>query len=272
MATDPIDDVAGLTSTDDVSKAGLVSYEKARNVGVFTTAAEVRTFDLSARTHIVIGQRLYRKDTEDVSADDLSETSVVVIDAGGNHWVWQVNDVGIAINAVGTYSGRSSHNSEVSPDADGDLFVYLSTNGDGGSITDPVLFVKLSNSNSWSSAIRIRGAQGGQRYEVTNFDSDTPGSAEVIFELIFTQSVTFPSGFSGSRAKASTAATALSVYTIKKNGSSIGTLTFASSGTTGTFAMASSTTFAAGDILRISAPSPADATLAGVKLNLVGTS
>lgn len=88
MALDPIDEVAGLTDNDNVSKAGLIDYEKQVPVGFFATAAQVRTLNLSGRSRIMIGTRFFKKDTTDTTTpDDLTETSACVIDGNNNRWI-----------------------------------------------------------------------------------------------------------------------------------------------------------------------------------------
>lgn len=82
--------------------------------------------------------------------------------------------------------------------------------------------------------------------------------------------VDFPVALAGSYSKAGAAADAETVFSVKKNGSEFGTITFAASGTTGTLAAASATIFSAGDVLTIVAPASADATLADVDFQLKG--
>jgi Iap family predicted aminopeptidase len=60
------------------------------------------------------------------------------------------------------------------------------------------------------------------------------------------------------------------VFTLKRNGTSIGTITFAASGTTGTFSFASSVTWAAGDLFEMDGPATADTTLANINIDLAG--
>lgn len=63
-----------------------------------------------------------------------------------------------------------------------------------------------------------------------------------------------------------TAPTSEAVFSIKKNGTEFGTLTFGAGETEGAFE--GSTVFTAGDVLTIIAPSPADTTLADVSITL----
>ena len=83
--------------------------------------------------------------------------------------------------------------------------------------------------------------------------------------------VTLPASLTGSYATAGTAATASTVFTLKQNTTTIGTITFAISGTTGTFSFTGAVTFSAGDVFKIIAPATADATLADIAFTFKGT-
>jgi len=72
--------------------------------------------------------------------------------------------------------------------------------------------------------------------------------------------VTLPSGASGSQAKARVGSAASKDLTIKKNGSSVGTVTFATT-TDGVFTVSSTTAFSTGDTIEIVGPTTADTTL-----------
>jgi hypothetical protein len=61
------------------------------------------------------------------------------------------------------------------------------------------------------------------------------------------------------------------VFTLMKNGSSIGTITFSQGGTSGTVAMASAQIFAISDVFSIFAPSAQDSAAAGLAVSLLGT-
>ena len=73
------------------------------------------------------------------------------------------------------------------------------------------------------------------------------------------------------RTVAQVAATGSTTYTLAKNGTSIGTIAWAASGTVGTISVTASTSFAAGDILSLTGPATADATLANIAVTLAGT-
>ena len=79
-----------------------------------------------------------------------------------------------------------------------------------------------------------------------------------------------PSGLTGSRASAGTAATAAASITITKNGASIGSVNFAAGQKVGTFTFTAQTAFSAGDRLGFVAQATADATLADIAVTLKG--
>jgi hypothetical protein len=94
-----------------------------------------------------------------------------------------------------------------------------------------------------------------------------PGAAAIyhvqcVFDFRLVASLTGSSTYSG------TNATSSSTFTLKKNGSSIGTLVFSSGGSTASITFASQTDFAAGDRLTFEAPASQDATLANVAITL----
>jgi hypothetical protein len=101
--------------------------------------------------------------------------------------------------------------------------------------------------------------------------SGTPGASQVVERYIFAASVTFPAGLSGSYGSAGIAATAAASFTIAKNGSAVGTMNFATGGTTASFTMSTATTFAGGDVMTIVAPITPDATLANLAWTIGGT-
>lgn len=108
-------------------------------------------------------------------------------------------------------------------------------------------------------------------YDIAVFVSDQPSGSQEILRFVAPRDIYFQDDFADSRLDAETAATGSSVFTIKDNGVSIGTITVAAAGTTGTFATtAGEHTIDAGDILSIEAPSSVDATLADISITLYG--
>lgn len=110
---------------------------------------------------------------------------------------------------------------------------------------------------------------GGDRYDLASFDTDRPATGELLVK-IYPLGVTFPANLEDSQAGAEVAATSEAVFSITKNGVEFATLTFPAGNSTGVFACATDTTFESGDVLRVIAPTPRDATLSGVAATLVG--
>lgn len=136
--------------------------------------------------------------------------------------------------------------------------VPSSYSGEGG---------KLLAVNSGETAVEFVAAP----YDIGTFVAGSPEADEVVLRFVATRAFTLPAGLSGSQVKAGTAADDATDFDVKKGASSVGTISFAASGDTATFTMASATSFTAGDILSIVAPSTPDATLADISFTLAGT-
>jgi len=107
-------------------------------------------------------------------------------------------------------------------------------------------------------------------YDIGFFWPGQPDDGEFILEFEMVRAVTFASGLTNSKFKIKTNPTATMTFALSKNGSSIGSVAFSTSGTP-TVTFASSVTFAAGDTFGIQAPSPQDTTGADISFTFVGT-
>lgn len=97
-------------------------------------------------------------------------------------------------------------------------------------------------------------------------------SSQVLLYHVFSeQGATFPADLGGSTAKAMDAATTSTVVDIQKNGTSVGSITWGASATSGTFTFTTETTFVEGDTLALIGPATADATLGYISVTLKGT-
>lgn len=85
-----------------------------------------------------------------------------------------------------------------------------------------------------------------------------------LIRLPFTRPVVFKATLPESRGTAGTAPTSTFDFTLRKNGVSIGTASFAALATTATFSFASNVIFAPGDYLSVDSQATPDATLANV--------
>lgn len=109
------------------------------------------------------------------------------------------------------------------------------------------------------------------RWNPASYAPNVSAASFIIFKYEAVFNVSLPSSLTGSKFRATTAATASTTFTIRKNGSSIGTLIWAASGTIPTVTFTTTTSFVAGDVLDVIGPATADATLAGVTLSFLGT-
>lgn len=110
-----------------------------------------------------------------------------------------------------------------------------------------------------------------QPVDLLMFFPGAPTGGAVMSRLVMTRPVVFPASLTGSYASAINAATAATVLTIARNGTSIGTINFAASSSSGTFTFSSAVTTAAGDVITITNQGTADATLSGISVSLTGT-
>lgn len=108
-------------------------------------------------------------------------------------------------------------------------------------------------------------------YDNAFFVAGTLSAGAIFGSFITTRAFKLFDDFAGSRGHCASNPTATAVFSVQKNGVSIGTITIATGGTF-TFATTGSglESFAAGDRLTIIAPSPADVTLATVSISLLG--
>ena len=124
----------------------------------------------------------------------------------------------------------------------------------------PAYTYTVTGSGKASAATTVSGSYTGP-----------PTANLVVQRYVFAGTVMFAAGLTGSQGTAGVAATAATTYSIRKNGSNVGTMVFAAGATTATFTMASATTFMAGDVLTMVAPASPDATLANLAWTLVGS-
>ncbi|NJK43209.1 MAG: hypothetical protein HC933_02145 [Pleurocapsa sp. SU_196_0] len=125
-----------------------------------------------------------------------------------------------------------------------------------------------------NTAPTTRAASGSSNvpYDIAFAYSGLPGASEVL-RFVAPRAFTIynvagsPSGVAHVGA-AGIAATASATFTLKKNGTSIGTLNFAASSAVATFTVSSSVAFASGDVLTLEAPASPDAALADVGVTL----
>lgn len=141
-----------------------------------------------------------------------------------------------------------------------------------------------SGSASWVyTAGKWIAAPAASKYVVGCFAPGVLTASQILLVHRVSKAVTLPANFASyagyaSQASGTAAATASTVITVAKalaasptTFSNVGTITFAAGGTVPTFATSggAAVAFAAGDVLRLAAPSSADATFAGFSATIV---
>jgi hypothetical protein len=106
--------------------------------------------------------------------------------------------------------------------------------------------------------------------QINSWLAGKPPISVSLVRFLAGQSFSIPSGLTGSCAYAGVAATATTVFTILKNGTVFGTMTFAAGSHVATWAAATATSFVLGDLLMVVAPGVQDTTLADISLVVIG--
>lgn len=121
--------------------------------------------------------------------------------------------------------------------------------------------------------VAISASSGPQPYDMGLYLSGLQPDNTQVLKYVFPRAVDFLGNFAGCEFHAGAAATSEAVYTIKKNGTNVGTITVAASGTTGTWASSggAAVSFADGDRLELITPTPQDATLASASITFAGS-
>lgn len=121
---------------------------------------------------------------------------------------------------------------------------------------------------------QVKAALGfvpNNNYDIASFMMGLPVENEVVYRRRMGRLVTIPANFVGSIARSDVAATAQSVFTIKKNDTTVASITFALGATTGTFSVQGAITFIESDKFSIVAPSTVDSTLADIDFYILGS-
>jgi len=95
-------------------------------------------------------------------------------------------------------------------------------------------------------------------------------ASETVLRYVAPRPFAVASGAPLSQAKALTGAASDTTLNLNKNGSSFATLVWSSTATNGAYTMTSAASFAAGDILSITGPSPVDPSLADIAITIAG--
>lgn len=122
-----------------------------------------------------------------------------------------------------------------------------------------------------SDLVQLAASASGGLYDIALFVPGQPAATALVFRFVFPRAVSFPTNLAGSLGLAVTAPTGAAAFTVRRNGTNVGSIDFAAGQTTAAFTLAGGAAFAAGDVLELVAPSPQDGTLADLSITLLGT-
>jgi len=107
-------------------------------------------------------------------------------------------------------------------------------------------------------------------YDIGAYVNGKPNAADVITRIICVRPFNLPANLTGSHANASTPPSFPAVFTIKKNGVSIGSFQFAAGAGSASFTFAAPVFFATNDLITVHSPDTQDATLADIAFTFMG--
>ena len=126
-----------------------------------------------------------------------------------------------------------------------------------------------ASSGTYKRITQANYGQSSSPYDIGIMKPSTPSASEVLLRYPIPRTVYFDYDCDPGQAVANVAATAETVFSLKKDGVEFCTITFAAAGTTGTFS-GEDRTFVTGEILTLEAPASADATLADLGFSICG--
>jgi hypothetical protein len=103
------------------------------------------------------------------------------------------------------------------------------------------------------------------------FFTTTPTASEILLLFVAEQAMTFADDFAGSRGSCGTNPASSFALDVQKNGASVGTITISTGGVFTFVTTGTTVSLAAGDVLKIVAPSSPDASCANVAISLKGS-
>lgn len=189
-----------------------------------------------------------------------------------------------------TYIRRGIYGSTISSHPSGSQFSRFGPNDPSlfkyeypASFVGQTIYIKLVSFNIFGQRLQdistltaftyILGGNGGglPRFTVAGWQSGLTIPSQIIARFSFRAGVVFGDKFTSSQMVAATAATASTTYSIRQNGTPVGTIVFGAGSFTGAFtSVATTTAFSSGQELTIVAPASPDATLAGLSWELIG--
>lgn len=182
--------------------------------------------------------------------------------AGGKAYVYEVGTTTLK-NSYTTSAGTVPNTNPVILDAKGEADIWT---------TGLFKLNLLQSDDTQVTGYPVDNLGAGlSAYDIAGFKDGVPANSEIILRVPMIRAVTFDVNMLLSRGAAAIGATASTTFDIAKNGTNFGTMVFAIGGTTASFVAATPPAFAVGDVLSVTGPASADATLAGIGFILAGS-
>jgi hypothetical protein len=145
-------------------------------------------------------------------------------------------------------------------------WVFLTAKeGMAGYVADEDVAITF-NGTSWGTV------GGGGTIRIGFFFTTAPTSSEVLLLNVATDAFILPANLAGARVSVGTNPAATFALDVRKNGSTVGTISISTGGVaTLTTSGGSAVSFAAGDVLSVLGPASVDASIANVAVTLRGT-
>lgn len=124
---------------------------------------------------------------------------------------------------------------------------------------------------------KLPGWRNDNRYDFGTFYPGVPGNSQTLLRWVFVRRVRLPANFQGSQCSCGSAATGSTTLTVKQISggvtTTIGTIVVGAGGSTGAFSTTNpqDVWLAAGDVVTVTGPATADATLGDIAIAFAGT-
>jgi hypothetical protein len=256
---DTIEMVAALTAADASNIAGAIA-----NLVAFDVAAAASDAAINATLAIVV---------DDLNAANAAQDAAAIANAVAFADVDAAIAASVAAAAADLAASDAANAAALSA-AVADLVTAdetVTTVLDA--VVDPILGGTTGQILEKASGTDFDYAWVAKRYQLKVAVGGTPEADEWLGGDAVAVALSLPADFAGSFAHCAAAPTDTYVISVKKNGTEIGTITFAAAATTGTFATSGGTAQSAtgGDRIELVGQTTPDATIANVYLTIAGT-
>lgn len=221
-------------------------------------------------------------DHADVSVPAPADNQVLTFDAGTGNWVAEDLPSGSSVADLSDLNDVSTAGV-----VDGDFLNYVAGSAEWQVVTPAASPFLLKTGGTLTGALVLPGAptaplQAATKayvdtrfltvnpYDLAVFYNGIPGADQDILRFVAGRDFYLPAGLTNSAAYAAVAATAAYDIDVRKNGVSVGTISWAIGANSATFTFASDVAFTGGDRLELIGQTTPDATLEDVFVTLAG--